>query len=166
MKVVVGSVVKGLLLKNAVVEWLEENDYEVIDVGAYDFDTFIKFPAIAERAAYQLQQGNAERAILCCGSGTGMSLAADKFEGVCAVSCESVMAVEFVRWVNDANCMCMGESLVTPDQGQRMAEVFLTEQFQDVEGIPQDVMDFWEEARDEIAARGEEATDRDLETLE
>ncbi len=166
MKVVVGSVVKGLLLKNAIVEWLEENDYEVIDVGAYDFDTFIKFPAVAERAARVLQQGEAERGILCCGSGTGMSLAANKFSGVCAVSCESVMSAEFVRWVNDANCMCMGESLVTPDKGQRMAEIFLTEEFQDVEGIPQDVLNFWEEARDEIIARGDEATDRDLETLE
>ncbi|MFW6156557.1 MAG: RpiB/LacA/LacB family sugar-phosphate isomerase, partial [Armatimonadota bacterium] len=97
MKVVVGSVVKGLLLKNAVVEWLEESGHDVIDVGAYDFDTFIKFPAIAERAAYVLQQGEAERGILCCGSGTGMSLAANKFRGVCAVSCESVMAAEFVR---------------------------------------------------------------------
>ncbi len=166
MKVVVGSVVKGLILKNAIVEWLEDNGHEVIDVGAYDFDTFIKFPAIAERAAYVLQHGEAERGILCCGSGTGMSLAANKFRDVCAVACESVMAAEFIRWVNDANCMCMGESLVTPDQGQRMAEIFLTEKFQDVEGIPQDVLDFWAEARDEIAARGEEATDRDLETLE
>ena len=165
MKVVVGSVVKGLLLKTAIVDWLEENDYEYIDVGAYDFDTFVKFPSIAERAAWVLQQGKADRAILCCGSGTGMSLAANKFKGVAAVACESVMAAEFVRWVNDANCMCMGESLVTPDQGKRMAHIFLTEEFQDVEGIPQDVLDFWAEARDEIIARGDEATDRDIETL-
>jgi len=166
MKVVVGSVVKGLLLKTAVVEWLEENGHEVIDVGAYDFDTFVKFPSVAERAAYVLQQGRAERGILCCGSGTGMALAANKFRDVCAVSCETVMAAEFARWVNDANCMCMGESLVTPDQGKRMTRVFLTEQFQAVSGIPQDVLDFWAEARDEIMARGDEATDRDLETLD
>lgn len=166
MRVVVGSVVKGLKLKTAVKEWLEDKGYDVIDVGAHDFDTFIKFPSIAERAARVLQQGEAERGILCCGSGTGMGLAANKFSDVCAVSCESVMSAEFARWVNDANCMCMGESLVTPDKGCRMAEIFLTEDFQDVEGVPQDVLDFWEEARDEICARGDEATEREMETLE
>ncbi len=165
MKVVVGSVVKGLTLKTAIVEWLEEDGHEVIDVGAYGFDTFVKFPSIAERAAYVLQQGGAERAILCCGSGTGMALAAGKFRGICAVSCETVMAAEFARWVNDANCMCMGESLVTADQGKRMARIFLSEEFQAVPGIPQHVLDFWAEARDEIVARGDEATDREMGTL-
>ena len=166
MKVVVGSAVKGLTLKSAIAEWLEENEYEVVDVGAYGFDTFIKFPSVAERAAYVLQQGGADRAILCCGSGTGMALAAGKFRGVCAVSCESVMAAEFARRVNDANVMCMGESLLTADQGKRMARIFLSEEFQAVPGIPQHVLDFWAEARDEIMARGEEAIDRELGTLE
>ena len=166
MKVVVGSAVKGLILKTAVAEWLQENGHEVIDVGAYDFDTFVKFTSVAERAAYLLQQGEAERAVLCCGSGTGMALAAGKFRGVCAVSCETVMAAEFVRRGNDANCLCMGESRVTPDQARRMTSVFLSEQFQDVAGVPERNLAFWAEARDEIVARGEEATDRALETLD
>ncbi len=166
MRVVVGSVVKGFILKSAVKQWLEENGHEVIDVGCHDTSTFVKFPSIAERAARVLQRGEADRGILCCGSGTGMGLAANKFSGVCAVSCESVMSAEFARWVNDANCMCMGESLVTPDMGCRMAEVFLTEQFQDVEGIPQEVLDFWAEARDEICVRGDLARERAMETLE
>ncbi|MGC9316418.1 MAG: RpiB/LacA/LacB family sugar-phosphate isomerase [Armatimonadota bacterium] len=166
MRVVVGSVVKGFLLKSAVREWLEENGHEVIDVGCHDTSTFVKFPSIAERAARVLQQGEAERGILCCGSGTGMGLAAGKFEGICAVPCESPMAAEFARTVNDANVMCMGESLVTPDMGCRMAEIFLTAQFQDVPGIPQEVLDFWAEARDEICARGDLAREREMETLQ
>ena len=59
----------------------------------------------------------------------------------------------------------MGESIVAPDTGCKMVEAFLGAEFQDMDGPPQDVLDFWAEARDEIMARGDEATDRDLETL-
>lgn len=166
MRIVVGSVVKGLKLKTAVAEWLREQGHEVIDVGVPDDSVFVKFPSIAERAARVLQQSEADLGILCCGSGTGMALAAGKFRGICAVSCESMLAAEFARKVNDANVLCMGESLVAPDLGCRMAEVFLTTKFQDMAGIPQKVLDFWAEARDEIAARGDVAGEREMETLE
>ncbi|HCA48016.1 MAG TPA: ribose-5-phosphate isomerase [Armatimonadetes bacterium] len=166
MKVVVGSVVKGLTLKSAIVEWLEENGHEAIDVGVYGTDTFVKFPSVAERAAYVLQQGDADLAVLCCGSGTGMSLAANKFHDVCAVSCESPLAAEFARKVNDANCLCMGQSLVAVDVAKRMVEVFLRARFQDVPGIPQEVLNFWDEAADEIIADGDTAADVEMETLD
>jgi len=166
MRVVVGSVVKGLKLKTAVADWLRDRGHEVIDVGVPDDAVFVKFPSIAQRAARVLQQGEADLGILCCGSGTGMALAAGKFAGICAVSCESLLAAEFARKVNDANVLCMGESLVAPDLGCRMAEVFLSAQFQDVAGSPRPVLDFWAEARDEIAARGPEAGEREMETLE
>ena len=95
-----------------------------------------------------------------------MALAVGKFRGICAVSAESVLAAEFARTINDANVLCMGESLVAQDAACRMVEVFLTTDFQAVEGIPQKVLDFWAEARDEIAARGPEACDREMETLD
>ncbi|MGD9496907.1 MAG: RpiB/LacA/LacB family sugar-phosphate isomerase [Armatimonadota bacterium] len=166
MRVVVGSVVKGLKLKTAVADWLRDHGHEVIDVGVPDDTVFVKFPSIAQRAARVLQRGEADLGILCCGSGTGMALAAGKFAGICAVSCESTLAAEFARTINDANVLCMGESLVAPDHGCRMAEVFLSARFQDVAGIPQPVLEFWAEARDEIAARGEVAGEREMETLE
>ena len=166
MRVVIGSVVKGFILKSAVREWLESHGHEVVDVGPPDTSVFVKFPAIAERAAKVLQDGGADLGVLCCGSGTGMALAVGKFRGICAVSCESPLAAEFGRKVNDANVLCMGESLVAPDTACRMVEVFLSTAFQDAAGIPQKVLDFWAEARDEISARGPEATDRPMETLE
>lgn len=166
MRVVVGSVVKGFALKTAVKEYLENNAHEVVDVGCYDTSVFAKFPSIAERAASVLQRGEAEMGILCCGSGTGMALAAGKFAGICAISAESPLAAEFGRKVNDANVLCMGESLVTPDVALRIVEVFLNTRFQDAPAIPQQVRDFWAEARDEIAARGPQAAMREIETLE
>ena len=98
MRIVIGSVVKGFALKSAVRGYLEQNGYEVIDVGCYDTSVFAKFPSIAERAAKVLQDGGADLGILSCGSGTGMALAIGKFSGICAVSCESPLAAEFVRY--------------------------------------------------------------------
>lgn len=165
MKIAVGSVVKGFALKSAVKQWLEQQGHEVVDVGCPDTSVFVKFPSIAERAAFALQQGRAERAVLCCGSGTGMALASGKFSGICAISAESPLAAEFGRRVNDANVLCMGESLVTPDMACRIVQAFLDTEFQDAPAIPEKVLAFWAEARNEIFPRGEQARDRDMETL-
>lgn len=165
MRVVIGSVVKGFALKGAVRQYLEKQGHDIVDVGCYDTSVFVKFPSVAERAARVLQRGDAELGVLCCGSGTGMALAAGKFRGVCAISAESVAAAELGRRVNDANVLCMGESLVAPDTGCAMVAAFLETSFQEASGIPQEVLDFWAEARDEISSRGDEAGDRPLETL-
>lgn len=166
MRVVLGSVVKGFALKRAIRQHLEQQGHEIVDVGCYDTSVFVKFPSIAERAARVLQRGGAERGILCCGSGTGMALASGKFRGICAISCETPLAAELGRKVNDANVLCLGESLVTPDVACRIVDVFLTTQFQDSPSTPERILAFWAEARDEIAARGPEARERPIETLE
>jgi ribose 5-phosphate isomerase B len=165
MKIIMGSVVKGYALKNAVKEHLEKLGHEIIDVGCYETDKFVKFPSMGERVAKALQDGKAEVAINCCGSGTGASVTANKFKGVCAVSCESVKTAQLIKVVNDANCLCMGEGVVSPELGCEMAEAFVNAKFQDMEGIPQDVLDFWKEARDEAMSRGDIAKEREIETL-
>jgi len=165
VKIVVGSVVKGFALKSAVKQYLEQNGHEVIDVGCHDTAIFAKFPSIAERAAKVLQDGKADLGVLCCGSGTGMALCADKFRGVCAIAAESPMAAEFGRKVNDANVVCMGESLVAPDTACKIVETFLATKFQDAPAIPEKIRGFWAEARDEAFSRGVEAADREIETL-
>ncbi len=165
MRIVVGSVVKGFALKSAVKQWLEKAGHPVVDVGCHDTAVFVKFPSVAERAARVLQQGEADLGVLCCGSGTGMALAAGKFAGVCAISAESPLAAEFGRRVNDANVVCMGESLVAPDTACRIVQSFLETKFQDAAGIPEPIRNFWKEARDEISAKGARARDREMETL-
>lgn len=165
MRIVIGSVVKGFALKSAIKQWLEKAGHTVIDVGCPDTAVFVKFPSIAERAARVLQKGEAELGVLCCGSGTGMTLAAGKFAGICAIAAESPLAAEFGRRVNDANVVCMGESLVTPDVACRIVQCFLETRFQDAPAIPERVRSFWAEARDEIRAKGVVARDRDMETL-
>ncbi|MBT3378876.1 MAG: RpiB/LacA/LacB family sugar-phosphate isomerase [Lentisphaerae bacterium] len=166
MKVAMGSVAKGFALKEAIKVHLEGQGHEVVDVGCYDTEKFYKFPAVGQRIAHALQSGEAELAINCCGSGTGASIAAGKFGGICAVSCESVQTAKMIRVVNDANCLCLGELVVSPELGCEMADTFLGARFQDADGIPPDVLDFWAEARDELTARGPEADGRDVEIME
>ncbi|MBT7165481.1 MAG: RpiB/LacA/LacB family sugar-phosphate isomerase [Victivallales bacterium] len=165
MKVIMGSVVKGFALKSAIREHLEAQGHEVIDVGCHDTEVFAKFPAIGQRIAAALTRGDAKLAINCCGSGTGASIAAGKFAGVCAVSCESAQTARMIRVVNDANVLCMGELIVSPGLGCEMADAFLNAEFQDADGVPQPVLDFWAEARDELTARGAAAEPRDIETM-
>lgn len=166
MKVIMGSVAKGFALKQAVKTHLERQGHEIIDVGCDDVARFYKFPSAGQRVAEALQQGKAPLAINCCGSGTGASIAAGKYRGVCAVSCESVETARLARVVNDANCLCMGESIVSPELGCDMADAFLAAAFQDMQNVPPEVLAFWKEARDELMQNGEPvAAPRDLETL-
>ena len=165
MKVALGSVVKGLKLKTAIKEHLTQKGYEVVDVGCHGEEEFVKFPSIGQRIAATLQRGEVDLAINCCGSGTGASMAAGKFSGVCAVSSESVQTARLARVVNDANCLCMGELVVSPELACEMADAFLEAAFQDADGVPQRVLDFWREARDELMARGVCAEAREIEIL-
>ena len=165
MKIIMGSPVKGKKLKDAVAKHLEAQGHEIIDVGCFSTEKFVKYPSIGERVANALQNGAAELAINCCGSGTGASMGANKFKDVLACSCESVQTAKLIRVVNGANCLCMGEGVVSEELGCEMADAFINADFQNVEGIPADVLDFWAEAKDEMIARGETATEREIETL-
>ncbi len=112
---------------------------------------------MGQRIAHALTSGEADLAINCCGSGTGASISAGKFQGVCAVSCESEKTARLARVVNDANCLCLGEDVVTPELGCRMAEAFVDARFQDAPAVPGAGARFWREARDELMARGARA---------
>ena len=165
MKIAVGSVVKGFPLKEAVKSHLQALGHTVLDVGCSDTGQFCKFPSVGERIAQVLNAGEAELAVNCCGSGTGAAISAGKFRGVCAVSCESEQTARLARVVNDANCLCLGEDVVTPELACRMADAFVEARFQDAPAAPETVRAFWREARDELMARGAESGPRGLEFL-
>jgi len=166
VKVIVGSAVKGFALKSAVKAHLEEQGHEAIDVGCYGTDRFVKYTSIGQRVAEALTQGQAPLAVNICGSGTGAALAAGKFRGVCAVSCESVATARLIRVVNDANCLCLGEDVVAPALACDMVDAFLAARFRDAPGVCEAILAFWAEARDEMLARGEPASPREIECLE
>ena len=165
MKIIVGAPVKGFKLKTAVVRYLAERGHEIIDVGCYETDKFVKYPSIGERVAKALQDGAADIAINFCGSGTGAAISANKFSGVLACACESVKTAALIRIVNGANCLCLGEDIVSEELGCEMAEAFINAKFQDNPNAPPEIREFWKEARDEMFHKGATARNREIETL-
>jgi len=128
-KVFLGSDKSGFLLKEAVKEYLIENTYEVEDIGTLDVEHPYPFFDVAEKGAKKIQNKEYELGILICGTGMGMSIVANKHEGVHGAACESVYAAEKARAINDANILCMGGWLIAPIMGVEMAKVFLNTSF-------------------------------------
>jgi ribose 5-phosphate isomerase B len=165
MKIIIGSPVKGYQLKQAIKAHLEQQGHEIIDVGCFGTEKFVKYPSIGERVAFALQNGEAELAINLCGSGTGAAISIDKYSGVLACACESVKTAVLSRVVNGANCLCMGEDIVSPELGCGMADAFINAKFLDNPDAAPEIRVFWQEAHDEMIVQGAKASQRDIETL-
>jgi sugar-phosphate isomerases, RpiB/LacA/LacB family len=165
MKIILSSPVKGFRLKETLKAHLQKQGHEIVDVGCYGTDKFIKYTATGERLAYALQNGEAEVAINICGSGTGAVMSVNKFSGVLACACESVKTAQLCRIVNGANCLCLGEDIVSEELGCEIADAFLNAKFQDNPNVDPKIRDFWKEAHDEMIVRGVKATNREIEVL-
>lgn len=120
-----GSDKSGFLLKEAVKAYLMESNIPFDDIGTQDEDHPLPFYQVAERGAKAIQAGTYGRGILICGTGMGMSIVANKHEGVHAAACESTFAAEKARAINDANVLCMGGWIIAPFVGVEMAKLFL-----------------------------------------
>ncbi len=128
-KIFIGSDKSGFALKEAVKAYLLENEYVVEDIGTTDEEKPFPFFEVAEKGAKKIQNKEYEKGILICGTGMGMSVVANKHEGVYGAACESVYAAEKARAINDANILCMGGWLIAPIMGVEMAKAFLNTSF-------------------------------------
>jgi ribose 5-phosphate isomerase B len=128
-KIFIGSDKSGFALKEAIKHYLYENNYEAEDIGTIDEENAVPFFEVAEKGAKLIQNKTYERGILICGTGMGMSIVANKHEGVYGAACESVYAAEKCRAINDANILCMGGWIIAPIMGVEMAKAFLNTKF-------------------------------------
>jgi len=134
MKIAIGSDKSGFALKEAIIKYLSNNNIDFIDIGTTDIEKSTPFFEVAPKAALVVSTGQADRGILCCGTGMGMSVVANKFKGITAACCESVYAAKMSRAVNDANVLCLGGWLIADWMGIEMVKTFLTTEFtQDLE---------------------------------
>lgn len=145
MKLVIGSDKAGFALKEAIKEMLEEEGYEVRDVGTKEIDMPRPHTITAPAAAGEILDGKAERGILICGTGMGMSIAANKHKGIYAAVVESVYGAEYCRKINDANVLCMGAFIVGEAMAKEMVHVFLNTAF--IQGFPQWRAEFLQEQK-------------------
>lgn len=128
-KIFIGSDKSGFVLKEAVKEYLLENDYEVEDIGTLSEDKPYPFYVVAKKGSAMIQNKEYERGILICGTGMGMSIVSNKHEGVHGAACETVFSAEKSRAINDANVLCMGGWIVAPILGVEMTKTFLNTKF-------------------------------------
>lgn len=148
MKLIIGSDRSGFSLKEAVKSHLEVKGYNLIDVGVKDIEEFIPFYEVAPRAAEKLIKGEAEKAILFCGTGAGMAIVANKYKGIYAVVVESIYTAKMSRIINNANVLTMGGWVVAPNMAIEIVDIWLSTDF--TQGMPEDRAEFLRGAYQEV----------------
>ncbi len=129
MRIAVGADHRGFTIRSKVIELLKRLGHEVDDVGAFS-DESVDYPDVAKLVAEKVGSGQAERGILVCGTGVGMSIAANKFPGVRAAPCHDDLTAEMSRRHNDTNILCLSSELLGERLIDRLVELWLSTPFE------------------------------------
>ena len=125
----------GLPLKNALKEHLKKNGYEVEDIGV-DNENPVDYPDVGEKLARRIANGDSERGILCCGTGAGMAIVANKIPGVRAVCINDPYTAERAIASNNAQVVTLGSLIIGPEVGKKLVDVWLENDFQGGKSLP------------------------------
>ena len=128
MKIALGADHAGVGCKDQIVEMLRGSGHEVEDMGTVS-DTPVDYPDFALKVARAVEQNRVERGILVCGSGIGMSMAANRIKHVRAALCVDEKAAEVSRRHNDANVLCLGGRVQSWDDVSRIVKIWLRTTF-------------------------------------
>jgi ribose 5-phosphate isomerase B len=126
--IALGSDHAGYELKQEIKKHLDERNIEYKDYGAFS-DESVDYAVYAEKTAKGVTSGECELGILCCGTGVGISIAANKVRGIRACCCSDKFSAEMTRLHNNANMLCLGGRVVTPEQAIELVDVFLDTKF-------------------------------------
>lgn len=128
MRVSIGSDHAGFELKVKLKDLLNDLGHEVLDEGTFGPES-VDYPDTASRVAKRVQGGEADRGVLVCGTGIGMSIAANKFRGIRAAVCHDVETAVLSREHNDANILAMSGRSLDRDLAFKMVKAWLETQF-------------------------------------
>lgn len=129
MKVAIGSDHLGFALKQILKEFVQtELGFEVVDCGCFD-ESPVDYPDVGVNVARKIAEGTCERGLLICGTGIGMSMAANKVPGIRAAQCPDILTAQRARWANDAHIMTLGALITGPELSKMLVKVFLTTEF-------------------------------------
>lgn len=126
--IAIGSDHGGYALKQEILKHLEEKGIDYIDCGCFSADS-VDYPDIAEAVCANITDGSCEKGILLCGTGIGISMAANKIRGIRAALCHSEFDAKMCREHNDANVMCLGGRTMGPNIALEMVDLYLNTDF-------------------------------------
>ena len=127
-KIIIGSDHAGFSLKEKIKSYLNELGYSVTDIGTHSTEA-IDYPIIAKQLANKISNKEYEKGILICGTGIGMSIAANKIKGIRAVVCSDTTSAKFSREHNNANILCFGERIVGEYLAKDICKIWLDTPF-------------------------------------
>jgi len=127
--IVIGSDHGAFELKAILKEHLQAKGKEVVDCGTYDGGS-VDYPDIAEKVCNKVKEGEAEFGIVLCGTGIGISIAANKIEGIRCALLNTEYAAEKAKQHNNANVIAMGGRVLGPDLAKNILDAFMNAEFE------------------------------------
>ena len=127
--IAIGADHGGYLLKEEIKKYLDERGIAYRDFGTFSEDS-VDYPAVAAQVAHAVAGGEYERGLLFCGTGIGISVAANKVKGIRAAVCSDAFSAEYCRRHNDANILCLGGRVVSPEKGRELVGIYLDTPFE------------------------------------
>lgn len=127
--IAIGSDHAGYSLKKEVIAWLNENNMPFVEFGCMNGES-CDYPLVAEEVCSRIVNGEAEFGILICGTGIGISMAANKVKGIRAALCTDSYMAKYTRLHNDANILCMGGRVIGAGVAAEIVETFLNTNFE------------------------------------
>ena len=129
MKIAIGCDHGGFEHKNAIAEHLKERGFEVTDFGIYE-NKSVDYPEIALKLANSVAAGENTLGILVCGTGIGMSIAANKVNGIRAAAVSDHFSAKYTRLHNNANILCLGGRVIGIGTAIELADIFVKTEFE------------------------------------
>jgi ribose 5-phosphate isomerase B len=128
MRVALASDHAGFALKHELAAALDAGGQQVVDLGCHSLDP-VDYPDAAEAVAGALTAGRADRGVICCGSGAGVSIAANKFPGIRAAVCHDHYTAHQAVEHDDMNVLCLGARVVGVEVARELVAAFLAARF-------------------------------------
>lgn len=118
----------GYDLKEVIVQYLKEKNYEVKDCGCYSKES-CDYPEIGRAVAHSVADGESEKGIVICTTGIGISITANKVKGIRAALCADPLSAKLTRLHNDANVLSLGAGMTGPELAKNIVDTFLETPF-------------------------------------
>ena len=129
MKIAIGCDHGGIVLKPSIIQTLQSRGIEVEDFGCYD-ESSVDYPDYALKVAAAVSTGKCDKGIVLCGTGIGISIAANKVKGIRAGVVHDEFTAEMISAHNNANIIAMGGRIITPERAAKLVTIWLDTPFQ------------------------------------